>query len=77
MGLFTSMSLNIRLRLRKLKSYILSELLYGFESWTIKSDMKEKLKAVEMWFLRRKLRVSWIARRRINLAVMEMAGTSR
>ena len=61
MGLFTSMSLNIRLRLRKLKSYILSELLYGFESWTIKSDMKEKLKAVEMWFLRRKLRVPWIA----------------
>ena len=75
MGLLTNMSLSMQLRLRILKTYIWLRPLYGFESWTIKSDMKKNLEAVEMWFMRRILRVPWISRR-TNLAVLEIGGTS-
>ena len=34
-------------------------LLYGSESWTISSRMKRRLEAIEMWFYRRMLRISW------------------
>ena len=47
-GFLTNMSLSMQLRLRLLKSYIWSGLLYECESWTTKSDMKKKLEAVEM-----------------------------
>ena len=33
--------------------------MYGSESWTISREMRNKLKAAEMWFYRRMLRVSW------------------
>ena len=75
-GILTNMSLNMQVRLRILKSYIWSRLIYGCESWPIRSDMKNIFEAVEMSILRRMFRVPWIARR-TNLALFEMAGTSR
>ena len=33
--------------------------MYGSEAWTISNTMKKRLDALEMWFLRRMLRVSW------------------
>ena len=56
-GLLTNMSLRMQLRLRILKIYIWSGLLYEYESWTIKSDMNKKFEAAKMWFMRRMLRV--------------------
>ena len=75
-GILTNMSLNTELRVRILKSYVWSTLLYGCESWTIKADMRRRLEATEMWFLRRMLRVPWTARR-TNEEVLQMAGVSR
>ena len=75
-GILTNMSLNTALRVRILKSYVWSTLLYGCESWTIKADMRRRLEATEMWFLRRMLRVPWTARR-TNEEVLQMAGVSR
>ena len=45
-------------KLRALKSYVWSILLYGCECWTITDDTEKKLKATEIWFLRRMLRIS-------------------
>ena len=75
-NLLTNLSLDAQLRLRILECYIWSGLLYGCESWTLSADMKKKLKAAEMWFLRRMWRVPWTARR-TNQEVLEMANTSR
>ncbi|GFO24570.1 endonuclease-reverse transcriptase [Plakobranchus ocellatus] len=39
-----------------------SVLLYGSECWTIDKDTEKKLEAVEMWFIRREVRISWTER---------------
>ena len=44
--------------LRVLYCYVSSVLLYRCETWTISETMKERLRAVEMWFLRRMLKIS-------------------
>ena len=37
--------------------------MYGCESWTIKKAQHQRIDAFELWFQRRLLRVTWIARR--------------
>ena len=74
--LLTNMSLSVELRVRLLKTYIWSVLLYGCESWTITATMRRKLEAAEMWMLRRMLRVPWTARM-TNEEVMRRAGVTR
>ena len=63
-------------KLRVLKAYIWSILLYGCESWNISTDMIKKLQATEMWFIRRMLRISW-EEKKTNKAVLEEAGVKR
>ena len=71
-----SLNLDIQLRIRMLKCYVWSGLLYGCESWTISKEMQKRLEATEMWFFRRMLRIPWTARM-TNTQVLRMAGTSR
>ena len=47
-------------RKRILHCYVYSILTYGNECWTISAQMENRLEAVEMWFLRRVLRISWV-----------------
>ena len=51
--------LNIKLRLRMLKSYVWPVLLYGVEACTLKMTTVNKIEAFEMWNLRRMLRIPW------------------
>ncbi|KAG1656286.1 MAM and LDL-receptor class A domain-containing protein 2 [Nymphon striatum] len=60
--------LNIQTRLRILKCYIWSTLLYGGETWTINDTMLKKINALEMWFYRRMQRVPWTKREEIELS---------
>ena len=55
-----SRNIDLQLRIRVLKCYVMTTLLYGCETWTLSGDMMKQLEAVEMWFLRRMLRISWI-----------------
>ena len=57
-----SHSIKFATKLRLLKCYVWSVLLYGSESWTISRVMQERLQAVEMWFLRKMLRIPWVDR---------------
>ena len=57
--ILTARNISITLSLRVLKFYIWSTLLYGCETWTISGDMIKKLEALETWFYRRMLRISW------------------
>ena len=74
--ILTSMSLSSEVRLRLLKSYIWSGILYGCESWTISKEMRRRLEAAEVWFLRRMLRILWTAKR-TNQNVIQIDGTKR
>ncbi|GFN87873.1 endonuclease-reverse transcriptase [Plakobranchus ocellatus] len=46
-------------KMRVIKTYVWSVLLYGSEFWTINKEIEKKLEAVEMWFIRRMMRISW------------------
>ena len=37
--------------------------MYGYESWTIRKVEHQRIDAFKLWFWRRLLRVTWIARR--------------
>ena len=52
-------TMSIDTRLRVLNCYVFPILMYGCESWTITQELEKKLKATEMWMLRRMLRISW------------------
>ena len=56
-----SRQINIELRKRISRCYVLSTLLYASETWTLNKDLTSRLEAFEMWCNRRMLRLSmWI-----------------
>lgn len=58
----TSRDLTMDLRIRLLRCYVFSILLYGVEAWTLTEAMCKKLEAFEMWTYRRILKIPWIAK---------------
>ena len=74
--ILTNMNLSMKLRLRMLKCFVWSVLLYGCEAWTLDRELRRRVEAVEMWFLRRMLRIPWTARM-TNERVLELAGVRR
>ena len=69
-------NITMKTKLRVLKTYVWSCLLYGCECWTITKISEKKLEAIEMWLLRRLLRIPWTAKR-TNNDVLEMANCER
>ena len=51
--------LAVKLKVRLMKAYVWSTLLYGCESWTLTAETQRNLEAVEMWYYRRMLRISY------------------
>ena len=58
-SVFTNRNIKMNTKIRVMKTYVWSVLLYGYECWTINKEMERKLAAVEMWFIRRMMRISW------------------
>uniref|UniRef100_A0A8D8VL77 Craniofacial development protein 2 n=2 Tax=Cacopsylla melanoneura TaxID=428564 RepID=A0A8D8VL77_9HEMI len=58
--LFKTHNLNIDFKIRLLRCYIFSILLYGVESWTLTKATAKRLEAFEMWTYRRILKISWM-----------------
>src|SRR5437899_1459360 len=69
---------NIRLstKLNVLNTYVYSILLYTSECWTMSNTMTKKLEAVEMWFYRRILRISY-TKHITNEEVLKRMATTR
>ena len=63
-------------RKKVLQCYIEPILMYGCEAWTISKQTQKKLEAVEMWFLRRMLRIPWTAKKS-NETVLKEADSKR
>ena len=72
----TNSHISIQTRKRTLECYIEPILMYGCEAWTISKQAEKKLEAVEMWFLRRMVKISWMAKKS-NDTVLKEAHTSR
>ena len=74
--IFTNRNIKLNTKFNTMKAYVWSILLYGCECWTLTKPLERKLEAVEMWFIRRIMRVSW-TERKTNEEVMEMARYKR
>ncbi|GFN76696.1 RNA-directed DNA polymerase from mobile element jockey [Plakobranchus ocellatus] len=61
--ILTNKHISIETRKRALQCYIEPVLMYGCEAWTISKQIQNKLEATEKWFLRRMLRIPWIAKK--------------
>ncbi|KAG1707504.1 UNC93-like protein MFSD11 [Nymphon striatum] len=73
---FTNGNISMKLKIRMLKCYIWPVLQYGCEARTLTSQLQDNIKAAEMWFLRRILRILY--RDRVtNERVLERAQTSK
>ena len=57
--ILTNLKMAFQLRYRILNCYIAQILLYGSESWTLNKTDIRKIRAAEMWFLRRMEKVKW------------------
>ena len=74
--ILSNLNITMDTKLRLLKAYVWSTLLYGCESWTISESVNKKLEAAEMWFLRRMLRISW-KEKKSNETVLQQSGIRR
>ena len=52
---------------------VVSVVMYGCESWTIKKTEHQTIDAFELWCWRKLLRVPWTARRSNQLILKEMS----
>ena len=72
---FTSRNICKELKMRMLRCYVFSTLLYGAEAWTLKRCHLKNLEAFEMWCYRRVWRISW-TERVTNEEVLRRMGVS-
>ena len=75
-NIFHNHNIRLNTKLNVLNTYVYSILLYGSECWTLSSDMTKRLEAVEMWFYRRILRISY-TRHITNEEVLNRIGMTR
>jgi len=68
--------LSFKLRLKLLKCYVWSILLYGCESWTISPNCRKRLDALEIWCYHKMMRLSWL-KKISNEHVLCMVGMER
>ncbi|BES87340.1 Dehydrogenase [Nesidiocoris tenuis] len=71
-----SRDLSFALRWRMVRCYIFSIVLYGVESWTLKTADINRLEAFEMWLIRRMFKIPWTARLR-NDYILQRNNLSR
>ena len=55
------------------KAMIFLEVMYGYESWTLKKAEHQRIDPFELWCWRRLLRVPWTARRSIQSILKEIS----
>ena len=61
------------LRKRVVKCFVLSVVLYGTETWTLRRNEQKQLEAFELWVWRRMERVKWTHKIK-NAVVLERLG---
>ena len=62
-NILKSRDITLSTKLRLVKAMVLPVVMYGCESWTIKTAECRRIDAFELWCWRRVLRVPWTARR--------------
>ena len=62
-SIFKSRDINLSTKVRLVKAMVIPVVMYGYESWTVKTAEHRRIDAFELWCWRRLLRIPWTARR--------------
>ena len=62
-SIFKSRGITLPTKVHLVKAMVFSVVMYGCESWTVKTAERRRIDAFELWCWRRLLRVPWTARR--------------
>ena len=62
-SIFKSRDITLPTKVRLVKAMVFPVVMYGCESWTVKTAEHQRIDAFELWCWRRLLRVPWTARR--------------
>ena len=62
-SILKSRDITLPTKVHLVKAMVLSVVIYGCESWTVKKAERRRIDAFELWCWRRLLRVPWTARR--------------
>ena len=62
-SILKSKDITLPTKVRLVKAMVFPVVIYGWESWTIKTAECQRIDAFELWCWRRLLRVPWTARR--------------
>ena len=62
-SIFKSRDITLPTKACLVKAMVVSVVMYGCESWTVKKAERQRIDAFELWCWGRLLRVSWKARR--------------
>ena len=62
-SIFKSRDITLPTKVRVVKAMVFPVVMYGCESWTVKTAEHRRIDVFELWCWRRLLRVPWIARR--------------
>ena len=62
-SILKSRDITLPTKVRLVKAMVFPVVMYGCESWTVKTAEHRRTDAVELWYWRRLLRVPWTARR--------------
>ena len=69
----TSKQITNKLKMRIIKSYVYSTLMYGSETWTMNKQLEDRISAFEMSIYRKIGRISW-TEKLTNNRVLERLG---
>ena len=68
-----SRDITLPTKVRLVKATVLPIVMYGCESWTVKTAERRRIDAFELWCWRRLLRVPWTARRSNQSTLKEIS----
>jgi hypothetical protein len=74
--LLTSKQINNKLKMRIIKCYVFSTLLYASETWTMNKQLEGRITAFEMWIYRRIGGISW-KQKVTNIDVLKRLGMKK
>ena len=68
-----SRDITLPIKVRLVKAMVFPVVMYGCESWTVKTAERRRIDASELWCWRRLLRVPWTARRSSQSILKEIS----
>ena len=65
--------ITLPIKVHLVKAMVFPVVMYGCESWTIKTAERQRIDAFELWYWRRLLRVPWTAKRSDNSILKDIS----